>query len=623
MSSRITINSNLASLNAERRFGKSTQNLQESFNRLSSGLRINRARDDASGLAISSQLSADARVFNQGIRNFNDAISLLNIAEGAAQELSSILIRQRELASQAANGTLSITQRLALNEEANALKDEYNRIVESTEFNNLSLLDAQLGTVKAQGGYGENGSISFALAEELSRAVGDGTFEAATNVGTGTQPHDIEVGDLNGDGIADLALGERSGANVAVLIGNGDGTFKGQIDLSTQGFNLDTKLVDVDNDGDLDIIAGANTVNVFISRGDGTFEARADYEAAFGASHIDLGDVNGDGVVDVVAGSFSQSSIRVLLGNGDGSFRAGETFASFASSFGLSLADYNNDGFEDVVRVINSDEVLLHRGNGDGSFTAAITLDISGYGFDTIAVADFNHDGNVDLAMGDFDNDQLHIALGNGDGTFDFSRSFSAPGGPGGSPDLGDLNGDGFTDIVLGAETGDQALVYLGNGDGSFKAATSAATGGAPYATRFGDVDGDGALDVVSSNFSGGNISVLISNTNRISTIGQLNLTTADAARDEMEIIDAALERVASELGTIGAAQSRLSTAVSNLQQGRENYVAAASQITDIDVAEESANLVRNQILQQAGAAVLSQANQSPQLALILLNGVG
>jgi flagellin len=97
--SSITINSNIASSNAQRRFGQSSARLQENFNRLSSGLRINRAKDDASGLAVAADLTLDARVFSQGVRNVNDAISLLNIAEGAASELNTILTRIRELAT--------------------------------------------------------------------------------------------------------------------------------------------------------------------------------------------------------------------------------------------------------------------------------------------------------------------------------------------------------------------------------------------------------------------------------------------------------------------------------------------------------------------------------------------
>lgn len=130
--SRLTINSNIASLNAQRSFGNATKRLSDSFTRLSSGLRINRAVDDAAGLSISESLKLDTRVFNQGIRNLNDGASVLSIADGALSELSSIMVRLNELAEQSANGTLGNRQRLALDQEAQSLAREYNRIARST-----------------------------------------------------------------------------------------------------------------------------------------------------------------------------------------------------------------------------------------------------------------------------------------------------------------------------------------------------------------------------------------------------------------------------------------------------------------------------------------------------------
>ena len=130
--STITLNSNIASLDAQRRLGQSTASLSKSFERLSSGLRVNKASDDAAGLSVAASLDVDARVFNQGVRNLNDGISYLNIAEGATSSLKDILIRMRELATQSSNGTLKDTQRLALDGENQALIGEYNRILQTT-----------------------------------------------------------------------------------------------------------------------------------------------------------------------------------------------------------------------------------------------------------------------------------------------------------------------------------------------------------------------------------------------------------------------------------------------------------------------------------------------------------
>ena len=147
----ITVNTNIASFNAQRRLGNSTAQLQKTFERLSSGLRIVRAVDDAAGLAIADNLRADQRVASVAIRNANDGISLISIADGALSEVGSVLSRMAELSEQSANGVLTTVQRSALNNEFFALGSEIERIAVTTEFNGLKLLsgggqiDLQIG----------------------------------------------------------------------------------------------------------------------------------------------------------------------------------------------------------------------------------------------------------------------------------------------------------------------------------------------------------------------------------------------------------------------------------------------------------------------------------------------
>ncbi len=136
----ITINSNIASLNAQRRLGSSTNLLQKTFERLSSGLRIVRASDDAAGLAIAEGLKADQRIAGVAIRNANDGISLISISDGALNEIGTVLTRMAELAEQSANGVLSTSQRSALDAEFAALGSEIERIAKTTEFNDIALL---------------------------------------------------------------------------------------------------------------------------------------------------------------------------------------------------------------------------------------------------------------------------------------------------------------------------------------------------------------------------------------------------------------------------------------------------------------------------------------------------
>ena len=131
----LTINTNVASLNAQRNLGASQSNLNKSMQRLSSGLRINSAKDDAAGLAISDRMTAQIRGLNQAARNANDGISLAQTAEGALQESTNILQRMRELAVQSANDTNSASDRSSLNDEVGQLKAELDRIAQTTEFN--------------------------------------------------------------------------------------------------------------------------------------------------------------------------------------------------------------------------------------------------------------------------------------------------------------------------------------------------------------------------------------------------------------------------------------------------------------------------------------------------------
>jgi flagellin len=142
----ITINSNVSSLNAQRNLGKATNALTESYAKLSSGLRINKASDDAAGLAVADLLRADQRIAGMAIRNANDGISTINIADGAMNEISNLLVRMGELAEQSANGIYSADQRKALSTEFDALGSEIDRIADVTKFNGILLLQSSSGS---------------------------------------------------------------------------------------------------------------------------------------------------------------------------------------------------------------------------------------------------------------------------------------------------------------------------------------------------------------------------------------------------------------------------------------------------------------------------------------------
>ena len=175
----LTINTNIASLNAQRRLGASTADLRQSFERLSSGLRIVRAKDDAAGLAIADTLRADTRIASVAIRNANDGISLISISDGALNEIGNVLQRMGELAEQSANGTLSVSQRSALDQEFSSLGSEITRISNVTTFNGLQLLSGS-STVSLQVGFNSSGN------SQISFKGTNGTLESLGLAAAGT-----------------------------------------------------------------------------------------------------------------------------------------------------------------------------------------------------------------------------------------------------------------------------------------------------------------------------------------------------------------------------------------------------------------------------------------------------
>jgi flagellin len=186
----ILLNGNISSLNTQRHLNNSTSRLQDIFKSLSTGLRINSAKDDPAGLMMASSLAMDRRVYAQGIRNINDGVSHFNIVEGAASELKNILFRLSELSSQASNGTLGNSQRQALNSESESLIEEYSRIIKTAEFNGRNVFSEEAKTIRIQAGYGESGTIPVSIEGEGFSAVtlptGDGTFGASASFAAGS-----------------------------------------------------------------------------------------------------------------------------------------------------------------------------------------------------------------------------------------------------------------------------------------------------------------------------------------------------------------------------------------------------------------------------------------------------
>ena len=623
----ITVGSNLASLKAQGQLYRSSEQLTTVFERLASGQRINKASDDAAGLAISSGLQVDQRVYTQGVRNLNDGLSALNIADSTIVQLSSIVIRIQELATQSANGTFSNRQRESLDAEAQALSDEFTRIAREAKFNDLNFFDGTLSSgLSLQGGYGTDGAIR----STLGGAIGTGDFSSYIAGGTGSPtPNDMATADLNGDGILDIVdVGERI---IGVHLGNGDGTFQQARVTSGGGLNSvmrAVELADLNNDGQFDIVAaGIDTgeVTVLLGNGDGSFGGPMNFIASGGADELRIGDLNNDGRMDVVTAN-SDRGVSVLLGNGNGTLQeaVGYDPAGAIGSSSIELADFNGDGILDMASAsgvggINKG-VYVQIGNGDGSFQGGVHIGGNFFAGDLVA-GDFNGDGVMDLAASGEEAGPGALYLGSGDGTtFTWDDNFLFAGGRS-AIEANDFNGDGLLDLVAVDYNNTRMAVFLGEGNGTFTAAHREEPS-STVGVITGDFNNDGVVDLLNLQDSDRYHFHAGVTQDGISAILGFSLKTQADGLQALEPLKRKLNSLSAQRGIIGAFQSRLATGISNLTVGSENFAAAESRIRDVDIALESANLTRLEILQQSAASVLAQANQQPQLAVRILSSI-
>lgn len=615
--SSVTLGSNVSSLRAQRLLGKSADALAKSSERLASGLRINRPSDDAAGLAIATSLNTSSRIFAQGIRNLNDGISLLSIAEGASHELTGILTRIKELAEQSANGTYSATQRTSLNSEAQALRDEFNRIIQTTEFNDIKVLDGSNTSLQVQAGGNAVRGNELNLGIGAVAFANDGTFRAGVAY-SALSVQTVIAGDYNRDGYQDVAATTPGVNTVDIFLGNGDGTFKASLSYNAGGSPQVLKSADLNGDGITDFaIVNSTTpsVSILFGNSNGSFAAPISYAIGAGGSWVSFADFNGDSLLDLVTVNRTDDKISVLLGNGNGTFKAQVTYQTGTNALAVETGDFNADGKVDVVFTDTTEgSVSLMFGNGDGTFKARVTY-TSGTTAHGIVVDDINSDGYLDFVATNRGSDSVTAFLNSGTGTFT-SASFSAGTDPR-TVSSGDINGDGKVDLVVSDNNVGYVAVLMGNDNGTFTAPQTYGSGVNANSTAIADIDGNGTSDIIQGIGSSNGIAIFLGN--GIAKLQGFTLKNQADALATLDQMNGAMATLSTRIGQIGAQQSRLQFAASNLSQSRQNYQAAESRISSADIAEESAELVRTQVLQQAAVSVLAQANQLPSLALKLL----
>lgn len=478
----LTINTNVMSLNAQRNLGTSQNALSKSMQRLSSGLRINSAKDDAAGLGISDRMTSQIRGLNQAARNANDGISLAQTAEGALQESTNILQRMRELAVQSANDTNTDADRASLQSEVSQLISELDRIAENTTFNNKKLLDGSMTDASFHVGANANQTISVSISDARSTFLGANAEVSSTGT---------------------TAPGTASGGLTAI---SGVLQINNQV-ITTASDNLSTT-------------DSANSAAA-VAAGINASSATTGVTAVANATSVNLGAVSLD-ADGLAAGEFAINGVDITLAS-------------------VQAADANG-ALADAINAVSNQ---------------------------TGVRAEMNSSNEMVLTAQDGRNIQLE-ADGNGDALFANLALTAAQ-----------------DEVIVGSVTlssNDAIVINTGTGAGSgmtFTAGTTAVTA-----------------------------------TNAITNVDISTKTGANAA---ITNIDRAIGQIDESRGDLGAVQNRFESTISNLNNVAENLSAARSRILDADIAQETSNMTKQNILQQAGVSILAQANQAPQLALSLL----
>ena len=573
----MVINSNIQSLNAQRHLNNSLDAQNTATERLSSGLRINSAKDDAAGLAIANRMTSQVQGLNQAVRNANDGAALIQTAEGGLEEMTNIMQRMRELSVQSANGTYSSGNRTTLNAEVDQLKQEIDRIAETTSFNGQEILSGKLGEISLQVGDQANQTIAIDIAGLSSNKLG----------GNG--------GDLIGAATAATLLTNLITTSGGLTI-NGDVTtiFNATINVSNQeeavnALNASVAGVEISSfvEIEADLAAGGTGA---LSGIDSLTITVAGHDAAGQNNIFDISDTKD--LTDLVD--------KINAAGGD------KLSASLNDAGRLTL-------FSDKAASITIG------GNGVG-FTKA------GFTNGTVQNAQLKFEitdsaiENIDIQAG-----TLAAGLGLNDSTDGTIRGATAA-------TVTQLAADQLfiNDVEVGASSaaGVAALVIAINRvssetgvvAGGVNSVTLTSSEGKSISIESGaSVTGatDQIRDVALAAATG--LHVTNEATSTSSTVASINISTAEGAQRSIGILDDAIEQVSETRGDLGAISNRLDYTTRNLSNISENAASARSSIMDADFAAESANLSRAQVLQQAGNAMLAQANSRPQQVLSLL----
>lgn len=585
----MVINSNIMSLNAQRNLSTAQSEQNQAMERLTSGKRINSAKDDAAGSAIASRLTSQIRGLTQASRNANDGISLVQTAEGALQESGNILQRMRELSVQSANGTYTSGNRSSLNAEVTQLKAELTRIAETTTFNGLNILDGSMGDLSLQVGSEANETIaSDALSSSfkaddlggLSRGDVVGAESGAADLLTGLQTVDgtatgalsinsQDVGDLSGAGSLDEALGlineKISGVEVGAFT---------ELTADQSGTGFATGIIRGDNELAITLNEADGSTNTLAIRDTGSMAELVDKINSVGAGQIEAS-LNDDGNLQLV----SSTGAQIVIDTTGATQQAGAKAAGF-----IDTADTTQNAqltFNITDPDVDHVDISLASGLDASDLGVNNRTDSDITGMDPTTAARL---GDNELVINGV---AIEAASSSGTITEDNVAAINAK-----SSETGVVAsvGSDTDQIVLNSVDGSEIVIEEGEGVASAGDMTAAT----------------GLLETNSAASVG-------------KSVADIDISTAAGAQSAIETIDAALETVNDARGEMGALNNRLDFTINNLTKVSENAAASRSRIEDADFAAESAALSRAQVLQQAGTAMLAQANSAPQQVLSLI----
>ncbi|ALX85420.1 flagellin [Achromobacter denitrificans] len=561
------INTNYLSLVAQNNLNKSQSSLGTAIERLSSGLRINSAKDDAAGMAISNRFTSNVRGLTQASRNANDGISLAQTTEGASAEITTHLQRVRELTVQASNGSYSQEQLDSIQDEINQRLGDINRISEQTDFNGVKVLSAKAAPLTLQVGANDGETITLNLTEISAKTLGLDGFNvngkgvtnntkasvnnllaAGAPAPTAAAPNDYVVTTTFAKVSAEQAFAKLENGNTVTVAGaTATANVTYTYDAANDNFTFDNKTA----------TATFGTLVTSLTPATGTVTG----------TYTNKG---------TAAATFEVDSAGNVTLNGKAAFltAAGELTTNNAAATGTVAATLNGILTSTAKAAVNDASVTINGKVFNSSGTAGEVHYVDTRSKDVVLAA---------LKAGPV-NSNVVLGQGIASATLAFTNGQSTDTWVDDDGEFNKIAGGTFTTTYTNDPTSGTVTIKAGTGTGA-------------YAPKIG-------------------ATVYMSASGKLTTE---KTSKGDKTTDPLKTLDSAFNVLNKLTGELGAVQNRLDSTIANLNNVINNLSSARSRILDADYATEVSNMSKAQILQQAGTSVLAQANQVPQTVLSLL----